>query len=71
MIEKNVVKNSDIVVAIDVCNNLSIDILKDIEYFEAKKAENELNDSEYQDLNFARTYYDAIRTTKKYLETIK
>ena len=51
--------------------NLSVDILKDIEYLETKKAEGDLADSEYQELHYARGYADAIRTTIKYLDTIK
>jgi hypothetical protein len=54
-----------------VCSNILIDTLKDVEYLETKKAEGDLADSEYQELHYARGYSDAIRTTIKYLDTIK
>ncbi len=71
MSNKNILKTKDIITAIDVCSNILIDTLKDVEYLEVKKAEGDLTDSEYQDLHYARGYSDAIRTTIKYLETIK
>jgi hypothetical protein len=71
MSNKNILKTEDILTAIDVCSNILIDTLKDVEYLEVKKAEGDLTDSEYQDLHYARGYSDAIRTTIKYLETIK
>ncbi len=71
MSNKNILKTEDILTAIDVCSNILIDTLKDVEYLEVKKAEGDLTDSEYQDLHYARGYSDAVRTTIKYLETIK
>jgi len=71
MNNKNILKTEDILTAINVCSNILIDTLKDVEYLETKKAEGDLTDSEYQDLHYARGYSDAIRTTIKYLETIK
>jgi hypothetical protein len=71
MSNKNILKTEDILTSIDVCSNILIDTLKDVEYLEVKKAEGDLTDSEYQDLHYARGYSDAIRTTIKYLETIK
>jgi len=71
MSNKNILKTEDILTAINVCSNILIDTLKDVEYLEVKKAEGDLTDSEYQDLHYARGYSDAIRTTIKYLETIK
>lgn len=59
------------IIAINVCSHILIDTLKDVEYLEAKKAEGDLADNEYQDLHYAREYADAIRTTIKYLETTK
>jgi hypothetical protein len=71
MSNKNILKTEDILTAINVCSNILIDTLKDVEYLETKKAEGDLADSEYQELHYARGYSDAIRTTIKYLETIK
>jgi hypothetical protein len=71
MSNKNILKTEDILTAINVCSNILIDTLKDVEYLETKKAEGDLADNEYQDLHYARGYADAIRTTIKYLETIK
>lgn len=71
MNNKSILKVEDIITASNVCQNILIDTLKDVEYLEAKKAEGDLTDSEYQDLHYARGYADAIRTTIKYLETIK
>lgn len=71
MSDKSVLKTEDIITAINVCSNILIDTLKDVEYLETKKAEGDLADSEYQDLHYAREYANAIRTTIKYLETIK
>lgn len=66
-----ILKTEDIITAINVCSNLSIDILKDVEYLESKATEGDLSDSEYQDLHSAREYADAIHKTINYLETIK
>jgi hypothetical protein len=71
MSDKSILKTEDIITAINVCSNVLIDTLKDVEYLETKKAEGDLADSEYQDLHYAREYANAIRTTIKYLETIK
>lgn len=71
MSNKSILKTEDILTAINVCSNILIDTLKDVEYLEVKKAEGDLTDSEYQELHYARGYSDAIRTTIKYLETIK
>jgi hypothetical protein len=66
----NSIKTNDILMTINTLVNLSVDILKDIEYLETKKAEGELSDSEYQDLYHANEYYNAISKTVRYLETI-
>lgn len=71
MSDKSILKTEDIITAINVCSNILIDTLKDVEYLETKKAEGDLADSEYQDLHYAREYANAIRTTIKYLDTIK
>ena len=71
MSNKSILKTEDIITAINVCTNILIDTLKDVEYLETKKAEGDLADNEYQDLHYARSYVDAIRTTIKYLDTIK
>lgn len=71
MSNKSILKTEDIIIAINVCSNILIDTLKDVEYLETKKAEGDLADNEYQDLHYARSYADAIRTTIKYLDTIK
>jgi hypothetical protein len=62
-----ILKHKDVLTAINVCNNLSIDLLKDVEYLETKKAEGEISDGEYQDLHSARELSDAIRKTTNYL----
>ena len=71
MSNKSILKTEDIITAINVCSNILIDTLKDVEYLETKKAEGDLADNEYQDLHYDRSYADAIRTTIKYLDTIK
>ena len=71
MSNKSILKTEDIITAINVCSNILIDTLKDVEYLETKKAEGDLADNEYQDLHYARSYADAIRITIKYLDTIK
>jgi hypothetical protein len=53
--------------ALSVINHFSIDILKEVEYLETKKAEGDLDDSEYQDLHSLREYLDAFNKTSKYI----
>lgn len=67
----NLLKTEDIITAIDVCKNILIDAGKDVEYLETKKDENELTDSEYQDLHYARECINAFKISLNYLETIK
>jgi len=73
MINKSVITDADIDVSVKVCKHLLIDIMKDIEYLQAKKtdAENWLTDSEFQELQDARVFADSLKTTINYMESIK